>query len=281
MNDFCIFILTHGRPDNIKTIDALQKSNYTGKFYIIIDDEDATSEKYFQKYGDKVIMFSKSEIEKKFDTGDNFENRGSAIHARNVCFELAKKVGVKYFMQLDDDYSAFEFRIYKNFKSVPKNIKCLDDVINAVLKFYKKINAETIAFAQGGDFIGGAQNNFAKNPNLRRKAMNSFICSVDRPFKFQGTMNDDVNTYTQLGSTGKLFFTIPTLSIVQTTTQASKGGITELYLQNGTYVKSFYSVMYSPSSVKISMMGDTHRRIHHKINWNNTTPCIIDENLKK
>ena len=35
-----------------------------------------------------------------------------------------------------------------------------------------------------------------------RKAMNSFICSVDRPFQFVGRINEDVNTYVLLGSRG-------------------------------------------------------------------------------
>lgn len=37
---FAVFILSHGRANNIITIQALKKSNYTGKIYIIIDDED-------------------------------------------------------------------------------------------------------------------------------------------------------------------------------------------------------------------------------------------------
>ena len=38
---------------------------------------------------------------------------------------------------------------------------------------------------QGGDFIGGHQSGLWKK-KLKRKAMNSFICSVNRPFKFIG-----------------------------------------------------------------------------------------------
>ena len=31
----------------------------------------------------------------------------------------------------------------------------------------------------------------------------------------------------------------------------------------GTYVKSFYSVMYAPSCVKISTLGTSNKRIHY------------------
>lgn len=39
-SDFAVFILTHGRADNVATMGALKKGGYTGKWYMIIDDED-------------------------------------------------------------------------------------------------------------------------------------------------------------------------------------------------------------------------------------------------
>lgn len=53
------------------------------------------------------------------------------------------------------------------------------------------------------------------------------------------------------------------------------------YNEFGTYVKSFYTVLCSPSSVKLNMMGDTHYRIHHNVMWNNAVPKIISGRYKK
>jgi len=111
--------------------------------------------------------------------------------------------------------------------------------------------------------------------------MNSFICSVDRPFNFIGAMNDDVNTYTVLGNRGELFFTMPLITFAQRTTQANEGGLTDMYLRFGTYLKSFTTVMYLPSCVKVSIMGDKHKRLHHKINWKYCVPKILSEEYKK
>jgi len=116
MDDFCVFILTHGRPDNIPTIRSLERCGYTGKVYIVIDDEDKTSQQYYDNYGDKVLMFSKIEILKTFDQGDNSDDRRSIVYARNACFDLAKKVGVTYFIQQDDDYIDFAYRTNDNFE---------------------------------------------------------------------------------------------------------------------------------------------------------------------
>ena len=111
--------------------------------------------------------------------------------------------------------------------------------------------------------------------------MNSFLVDVDRPFYFMGRINEDVNTYTTLGNRGELLFTICDLSLEQTITQSNKGGMTDIYLDNGTYVKSFYSVISSPQAVKISTMGTTHRRIHHKVEWKYCSPKILNEKYKK
>ena len=57
--------------------------------------------------------------------------------------------------------------------------------------------------------------------------------------------------------------------------------MTDIYLNNGTYIKSFYSVLFSPSSVTIALMGEINNRLHHRVNWNATTPKILDEKYKK
>lgn len=60
-SDFCTFILSHGRPNNIRTLHPLLNTgNYSGPWYIVIDNEDPTAETYYQLYGsNRVIMFDK------------------------------------------------------------------------------------------------------------------------------------------------------------------------------------------------------------------------------
>jgi hypothetical protein len=111
--------------------------------------------------------------------------------------------------------------------------------------------------------------------------MNSFFCDVDKPFKFMGRINEDVNLYAENGRRGELFITVPRIRLEQKQTQANDGGLTDIYLDLGTYVKSFYSVMYAPSCVKIAEMGVTARRLHHRLSWKNTCPLIIPEEYKK
>jgi hypothetical protein len=280
MNDFVVFILSHGRADNVYTLKTLRKHGYTGKVIIVIDNEDKTLDEYYKRFED-VEIFNKKEIAKTFDEYDNFEDRRAIIYARNACFEIAKKLGYKYFIQMDDDYTYFEYRIYNESKQKPQKIKNLDSVILALLEFYKSTPFETISMAQGGDFIGGKHNKMAKKPTIYRKCMNSFICSLDKPFQFVGRINEDVNTYTKKQSVGLLMGTIPMIALGQKTTQKNKGGMSDLYLDSGTYIKSFYSVISMPSSVHVQPMGDKHMRLHHAINWNCTVPKILSPEIKK
>ena len=279
-DDFCAFILTHGRPDKVITYNTLKKAGYTGKIYIVIDDEDKTADRYHEKYGDKVLQFCKSEVAARIDEGDNFNDRRAIIYARNACFDLAKQVGCKYFIELDDDYDWFKFRFSRHGIQVRKT---LDEILTVLLDYFLTIPALSIAMSQSGDHMGN--NPKTSHPwRAFRKAMNSFICSVDRPFQFSGRINEDVNTYTAQSRQGELFLTILPIQLNQLQTQHNSGGMTEMYLDAGTYVKSFYTVMYCPSSVQIGVLKDPQSdcgRLHHKINWHKTAPKILSEQYKK
>lgn len=279
-DDFAVFILTHGRADNVITAKTLQKQGYTGKWYIVIDNEDEAEGDYRKIYGDKVIQFDKLAISEKFDTMDTQKDRRTIVYARNACFELAKKVGVRFFLELDDDYTAFMYRYPDSKKLMHNNFRDLDSVFSSMVDFLIDTQADTVAFAQGGDFIGGL-NSGTYGKKVLRKAMNTFFCDVERPFKFIGRINEDVNTYTRLGSTGWLGLTVTDGQINQKQTQKSKGGMSNVYLDSGTYLKSFYSVMAMPSAVKIQEMGDKNKRIHHAVSWEHCVPMILNENCKK
>lgn len=228
-DDFCAFILTHGRPDKVLTYRTLRRAGYTGKIFIVVDDEDKTRHQYMAEFGEQVLVFSKTDIASRFDEADNFCDRRSIFYARNACFDLAKLVGCKYFIQLDDDYHEFQFRVDRNYDQAYFPIRKLDAILSEMLAYYESIPALSIAMSQGGDFLG---DNGGHASWVKRKAMNSFICSVDRPFSFMGRINEDVNTYTNLGRCGELFMTIGAVQLGQKQTQKNSGGMTELYLDS-------------------------------------------------
>jgi hypothetical protein len=281
--NIAVFILSHGRPDNVITYRTLRNCGYTGKIFIIVDDEDATLSQYQAKYKDEVIVFSKKDYEQKFDIMDNFDGNKVIVYARNACYDIARKLGLDYFFEYEDDYKSFQYRYVDKKALKVICLKNLDAILSAIINCMEETKVSTIAFSQGGDHMGGVTS--FNNISYKRKAMNSFVFKVNKDpandVLFVGRMNDDVNTYLTQGKMGKLFFQIGVVNLVQFQTQANAGGNTEAYKSFGTYVKSFYSVMAAPDCCKIALMGSTNKRIHHKINWNHAVPKIISEQHRK
>lgn len=283
--NFAVFILSHGRPNNVLTYKALRLYGYTGKIYLLIDNEDDCIDAYKEIYGEQVIVFDKKNEALKTDSGDNLQKRNTVLYARNANFDVAKSLGITHFWQLDDDYKEFRFAFNHKLEYITKDIKIknLDAILSYMIEFLDTTNTHCIALSQGGDFIGGPGSQVAKNTikgKMTRKVMNSFLFITDRPIKFVGRMNDDVNTYVTLGVKGILLFTLGQIRLEQQQTQKNAGGLTDMYLEMGTYKKSFYTVMMQPSSVTIKEMGVSNRRLHHSINAKMTYPYILSESHK-
>lgn len=280
-DDFGILIISHGRADNVETINTLKRCNYTGKWYIVIDDEDQQQDEYIKNFGkDHIIIFSKEKAKDKFDIMDNFTGRGVPTFARNMLNDIAKELKLKYYLELEDDYFCFSQRFETKGQLRTKYVTQFDLLIDPYIEFLELSGAVCVCFCQIGDLLGGIHSTVFRK-KLTRKAMNAFFCKVDRPFEYLGRFNDDVNSYIQWGKTGTLFFTTKDITLYQPQTQTNPGGITEAYLQYGTYVKSFYSVMLRPDCVKISTFGQTHKRIHHRVYWKTAVPKIISSSFKK
>lgn len=277
LNDFAVFIISHNKPKNATYNTLINKCHYTGKWYIVIDDKDKCIKEYQDLYGkDKVKIFSKSKIEKRLDMMDNFTFDKVIIYARNACFDIAKELGITYFMELDDDYDSFRYRF-------PQKPSCPVTNMNTIMKLYLnyyKNNPQIrmLAFCQGADMCS------ITTGKVLRKCMNSMICSVNRPVEFNGRINEDVNTYTRCNQLGILTLTLPSIQLNQAPTQTT-GGMSETYKLNGTYVKSFYSVIQCPSFVKISTFTKGFRmskfRIHHKIDTKYGYAKILSDKYKK
>ena len=128
-HNFAVFILTHGRADKVITYNTLRKCGYTGKIYLLVDSFDKQIDRYKKLYGEHVIVFDKQKAIDMTDSGDNQQKHNSVVYARNYNFIVAKDLGIDYFLQLDDDYYYFGYRILIDDKnSKGKTIRNFDDV---------------------------------------------------------------------------------------------------------------------------------------------------------
>ena len=180
-NDFAVFMLAHGRPQKMITVNSLKKAGYTGNYYIILDDEDPTIDEYKQLFGeDHILIFNKNEVLKTFDIMDNFPDKKVVVFARNVCFDFARQLGLTYFAEFEDDYKDFAYR-YPDGKVLRRlSVENLDTVFDIFIDFLEDSKARTVAFAQAGEMMGGTQGQVWKS-RIKRKAMNTFIFKVGTP----------------------------------------------------------------------------------------------------
>jgi hypothetical protein len=282
---FCVFIISHGRANNVVTFKTLQKSGFTGPLFIVIDNEDKQAHLYLEKFGrERVVVFDKIKYAAKVDSCDNFENRRTTTHARNACFDIAAAKGFEYFLVLDDDYTGFYVISPKSKNTTDIKTKKFDTICEEFCRFLDvDERIDSICFMQTGDTVGGMQN-FTKWQNKfpfrNRKAMNSFFCKTSRRFWFLSRLNEDVNTYLALGGRGRIFMTIPQVLLSQKRTQGNAGGMATAYQDSGTYIKTFYTVMIGPSFCEATVTP-AMQRIHHSISWNNAVPKILDDTHKK
>lgn len=271
---FAVFILSHGRANNVLTYKTLKSIGYKGDIYIICDDLDPELDLYKKKFP-KVIVFDKQAAALECDACDNTGKLDSVLFARNQCHRIAKELGLQYFLELDDDYIHFKYRYIKNGMLKDYVLKDkIEDIFDIYLDFLDASGATVIAMPQTGELQGGCH--YFYRIAFKRKAMNTFFCRTDKPFKFVGRLNDDVNMYLTLNKFGEKVFQVGPCVLDQKRTQEQSGGLTDMYLESGTYWKSMVSVMICPSAVR-AVYQTALGRIHHRINYNRICPKLIRE----
>ena len=273
--DFAVFILSHGRADTITTYKALRDGGYTGRTYVVIDNEDDQEDLYRQKFGDDIIQFDKKDYLEKTDLGDLDTDRRIGVFARNFIQDEAKRLGYKFHLQLDDDVHGFTYRFAQG--KVLRALHCshLDEVFSGMVEYMKETPITSLSFALSAYNMGGVDGSI--KDGMTRKTMTTFLMRADDVQYFHMRMNDDITTSLINGMRGKLYYSYLPIEVEVDKTQVKAGGMTDIYQKNGTYRKSFYSVMCCPSCVKVSAMGITDYRIHHTISWNNAVPKLLSE----
>jgi hypothetical protein len=274
MSKFCVFIFSWGNPGIDDTLNTLRNAGYTGPIIHLLDDLDPTREEYIRKYGkENCYVFNKHFVARRCDAMNNFGGLESTLYVEHAMFDAAKELGYDYFVSMCHDY----YYLGHRGENGAKRTKRINEVFELMVEFLINSKVKCVAFSQGGDNMGG----FSAERLCKRKVMNSFFCKTSEPFPFYGSMNDDCNMYVRNGIKGDVFLTIMRFQLDQGDTQSNDDGLANLYKSYGTYVKSFYTVMLSPSSVKVALMGTKSTRLHHRIDYKKTVPCILSYKYKK
>lgn len=228
----------------------------------------------------KVKAYFRETVQTGADLGDLDNDRRIGVFARNFIQDKAQEMGYQYHLQLDDDIHGFAIRYIVNDKLACYTVRNMDVVIDAMLDYMDSAPFTSLSFGLPAYYMGGMNNNAWKK-RMIPKTMTTFIMRADDKQYFHMRMNDDITTSALNNMRGKMYYSYLPCMVELDPTQVQKGGMTEIYQDNGTYRKSFYTVMALPSCTKISSMGVNDYRVHHQISWNHACPKILSEKWRK
>lgn len=253
-DDFAVFILTHGRPDKQLTFNTLLESGYTGKVYFVVDNQDETIEAYRENYGDMVIMFNKDAEYEETDTYTNQKIMLGVVYARNVCFKLAKEMGLKYFVNCDDDIQKLSYKMPFDKKLITKPVKNLDRCLEAFIDFMEGSRVECMSLSEDGIYMGGVNKMVEAMRNW--SFTHFFLMKADSDLRFRSLWVEDIIFSIEKQRMGKKVLSTTMVSMRMPTREAirnQKGGMRDAYNQSNEYVVAYMPIVTSPDCSKVHM----------------------------
>lgn len=191
-SDFAIYILSHKRAEDICTVRTLRECGYSGKIYVVIDDEDDVHAYRQHCISEELLIFHKDDYIGKYDSMDNLGKRNIAFYARNFINEHAALIGLTYFGQFDDDIDGLYYRYVDSankFKRVP--IIDADKVLSEYLDFMDSSDKiYGCCFALDSGFFGGANGKF--KDGLGRRMYQTMLLKTAGAVPWVGSHYEDM-----------------------------------------------------------------------------------------
>ena len=288
--DFLIVIFSFKRAKLLykTTMQTLDRHLSKARRVIVVSDDDPTLDQYVRYFGrENLYIINKDECQKErpVDLGDAYSFKGVISWARNAQFKVARDLGYKYFVSLEDDYTEFATRApYRDSLLISSRNSFTERFDETAEVHFRLLDSapflNSVGMAQGGDYICGLENSFYKQ-GYRMKTMNAIFYQTDREYEFMGRINEDYTAYIVNDQLGRLSITLPGFAVIQGQTQKNAGGATDVYKAYGTWLKSMYSVMFSPSCVSIGVLSWKSIRTHHNCTWKYCDVKVISSKCAK
>jgi hypothetical protein len=265
-----IYIISKGRPQ-CYTAKVLKKINYPGKWFIVLGNNDETINEYKKIWGeDRIIIFDWFSQIKKTKFLDNFFDKlpSGASPVRNATRDISYSRGELRHWQFDDDYVNFGYFSFKEkkFKTI-KDGKILEYFLFKITEFGYKINLPNVGFSLAHETYPEEASNFSK------RIFNAHNLNNLNFVEWEGRLNDDLINAIKVYKFGQSEFSFKFLNTKPFETQKVKGGLTDIYKDYGTVLKTMYAILYEP---KVTKLVIKFGRYHHETDWKLITPKILD-----
>ena len=278
-SDFGVIIISHGRP-HCSTYEKLRGMGYTGKIYVVADDEDKTIDEYREVYGDDLHVFHKVD---DFDTADNFDGpKTVGVYARNECIKVAREKGLKFYAEMDDDLKSLVGRYEKDGILASYKIKDIDAVFEAICHYMEEAPVDCVGFSNAGDFIGGKEN--VEKKAIDHRIYNVFILRTDYPIKWHSRHADDTITTVEGLRNGRQYMKLRNIQAafdVWSGKNGSKkgGGSISTYDALGSYRLWIYGIIHYPDCIRLKMTSN--HEFDYGIREVNLCPKLVSSRLQK
>ena len=251
--NYAVYIISHKRAETISTLNALRKSGYTGRAYIVVDDKDPQLDEYKKRYKDDLLVFVKSAYS-HVDLYDLNQSLDSAVIPKHAVFDFARNKGMEGVVILDDDMDNFRYRFYDHDHRL-KNVAvesghALDMVFDACFDFISETDIPCcIGFLPAGRFFPDTMTKFI------RQCVNMFIVRLDFNCRWTGRFADDENTFTKQNTVGALMFSLQEFNFTSKTYDVSKneGGMDILNSSQSHYSRHFQLLLGNPWNAPITV----------------------------
>ncbi len=277
---FAVFITTHERVESMTTYDTLRKCGYTGKIYIVVDNEDTQLQRYLNRYDD-VLVYNKQLQFDKCDKVIDTTQKASVTYPRNAVEEYAKHFKLDTFMVCDDDIVGFRYRWVEGntVKSLAMN-GGLDRVFELYSDYILAHDIAVTSFVHMLFYMSGVHN-LNKRISEQREIIQLFIRNTKFDLDWKGVMRQDMLTNTLTSKVGYIWWALPFITYdarPMNETGENNGGMKETYDNINEYQRSFLGVITTPSCLKI---GGANGRI--KMQWDKSKayPMIISGRYRK
>lgn len=271
-----IFIPSYHRWDNLKTVKYFKRIGWdVKKIHVVIDseaDDKMEYEEASKNMGFNLHVFDMDVARKRYDYVHRpSKSRRSAGQARNMIYDIAREMGLEFYMVQDDDTTGYQIKKFGAYlRSADK--KDIEVVFEGVKDFMKKRRIGLFGISQTGDFIGG------KNEKIyRKKVMNTtFVLLKYITRGERGVQDNDTSMFVGIMNNGLFTGSLGDgLVLSQTASATAKGGLTDLYNECKLLNKALICPIQFPSAISAEKRKTNGGRVHHRINNKYLYPRIL------
>lgn len=275
-----VFICTHGRPDKQITLDVLRKAGYTGKIYLVVDDEDITVDRLHENYPDvEILMFHKQHYVDTVDKGTNEDQRKCILYAKCFCEDKAIELCLDAFAMADDDMPSFRYRYIEDGTLKSQRIhSTFDGIVKSYVEFMLSGDLTAVGFGFAQFYFTGVEAFSAKNTEKYRIPYTFVFRNPKYRVNWMSWFGEDIVTAVYHNKIGHKMLAVPYVQQDIVSIGQEDGGMKDVYDKNSSIRLAMQNTMYLPVELRPYQYKG---RFMASIKREHAFPKLISSSFKK